>query len=165
MALAPRALAHAYFAAADEIACDASRHTLARHPQHFGKDFLSHRLAKLGAPTEQLEIGYVLLRAPNGADCWRLKSHAKTIRWWGRCLALSRSIPVYCRSANGTGHPHSLGPELEQSRVGKRMLAMMYAPRCKELPEDGQTQLAAFEGQAWPHPERLHCRGEEERTT
>ena len=78
MALVPRAHAHAYFAAADELACDASRHSPGKHVQLGGKFFLAKRLAKLGALTEQLDVAYVLLRAPPGADCWRLRSHATT---------------------------------------------------------------------------------------
>lgn len=78
MALVPHAHAHAYFAAADELACDASRHSPGKHVQLGGKFFLAKRLAKLGALTEQLDVAYVLLRAPPGADCWRLKSHATT---------------------------------------------------------------------------------------
>ena len=69
-------------------------------------------------------------------------------------------MPVYCRSANGTGHPHSYGPALEQGRLSKDMLSMINAPRCKELPEDGRKQMETFEGQPWPPAERLHCRGE-----
>ena len=69
-------------------------------------------------------------------------------------------MPVYCRSANGTGHPHSYGPVLEHGRLRKQMLSMINAPRCKELPKDGRKQMETFEGQLWPPAERLRCRGE-----
>lgn len=151
LVLAPRALAAGYFDAADELSCNASLFSSGKRVRTRGGGFLADRLHNVGVRVEHIDVGYVLVRGLFGAACWRLKSHNRTTHWWHACLALSRTIPVYCRDDNGTGHPHRFGPVEQDRAANRQMLSLLHAPRCAELPGDGQQmQREVFEGQDWP---------------
>jgi len=152
MAIVPRSHASAYFNAADDLSCDASRHSPGKRVNRKGGAFLPDRLRNLGIRVQAIDIGYVLLRGRFGAVCWRLKNQRPTVHWWEACLNLSVAMPVYCRTMNGTCHPHQCTGE--EGGVNVQKLSVLNTPLCHQLPAVGPTmQLEVFQGKEWP-PER-----------
>jgi len=116
-----------------------------RIPDPGGTKFIYNRLVHAFNITvlTNVDIGYILLRAGVGAECFRLKFRLQTqSRWWSACLNLSRSMPVYCRDErSGEGRPWNTSV-----CAGA---CMTYAPRCHQLPVE-QPKLLASTHEMWP---------------
>ena len=105
--MVPRQIASVYFDAADELACNRSLHSkpvasqasreARREAQQYNSSvrplgyFLLHdRLVNFGTSLERLLVGYTLVRAGVGVECFRLKGHPETLRFWSSCINQSR---------------------------------------------------------------------------
>ena len=87
-------------------------------------------------------IGYTLVRAGTGAECYRLGYSPDTRRWWAACLrlALSDGVPVFCLDPrSGDGVPHNV------SCLG----FCRSSPKCSDVPlQSGAAPRRARE--TWP---------------